>query len=199
MIRAAVTRWFRPGATVVLGLALLVSISLLVVEVSNRLTALERANSDNSQWVLMQAEVEVLRLQAAIIAARDTPDPARIEEVRRWFNVFYSRVKLIEESPIYATLLAGPDYAPHLARMRGYLDRTVPLIDSPDTTLAAVSLCHTTQVRAVPAAISSWQPRFSSSAFRPCLLRLARPPQHWGSCCGRILISCRNWRALPFC
>ena len=137
MIRAAVTRWFRPGATVVLGLALLVSISLLVVEVSNRLTALERANSDNSQWVLMQAEVEVLRLQAAIIAARDTPDPARIEEVRRWFNVFYSRVKLIEESPIYATLLAGPDYAPHLARMRGYLDRTVPLIDSPDTTLAA--------------------------------------------------------------
>jgi len=47
LIRAAVTRWFRPGATVVLGLALLVSISLLVVEVSNRLTALERANSDN--------------------------------------------------------------------------------------------------------------------------------------------------------
>lgn len=137
MTRAEFTRWLRPGATILLGLALLTSITLLALEVSNRLAALERANSDNSQWVLMQAEVEVLRLQAAIIAAREDPSPETLGEVRRWFNVFYSRVKLIEESPIYATLLAGPDYAPHLALMRGYLDRTVTLIDGPDPTLGA--------------------------------------------------------------
>lgn len=116
---------------------LLTAITLLVVEVNKRLNALERANSDNSQWVLMQAEVEVLRLQSAIITARADPDPVNIEEVRRWFNVFYSRVKLIGESPIYAGLLEGPDYAAQMALMRAYLDRTVALIDSPDPTLAA--------------------------------------------------------------
>lgn len=127
--------WLRPALAVLLGLVLLTAITLLVAEVDKRLKALERANSDNGQWVLMQAEVEVLRLQSAIVTARTLPVHANLEEVRRWFNVFYSRVKLIEDSPIYATLLAGPDYAQDLALMRGYLDRTVAIIDSPDTVL----------------------------------------------------------------
>ena len=120
-----------------LGLALVLAITLLSVEVRDRLVALERANSDNSQWVFMQAEVEVLRLQAAVATAQDMPGSANLDDVRRWFNVLYSRIGLIQGSPIYTALLAGPDYAPRIALLRDYLDRNVALIDSPDPVLAA--------------------------------------------------------------
>lgn len=130
-------RWLRFGATATVAAICLAVIPFLALEVRDRLDALERANSDNTQWVLMQTEVEVLRLQAAILAARDDPAPANLEEVRRWFNVLYSRVSMLQESPVYAPLLSTPDYSSSYGGIRAYLDRTVALIDSPDTILAA--------------------------------------------------------------
>ncbi len=135
--------WFQTlrivGATVVLGVCI-VTIVTLALDVKTRLQALEAANSDNTQWVMMQAEVEVLRLQGAtltVLAKHDSDDlPAALDEVRRWFNVFYSRVAMLEQSPVYAPLLAKPDYAPDYAVLRGFLDSTVTTIDGSDAQLA---------------------------------------------------------------
>ena len=111
----------------------IVAILFLAQDVRTRLNALERANSDNSQWVMMQTEVEVLRLQGAVLTARDDPSSAALDEVRRWFNVFYSRVAMLEQSTVYAPLLSQPDYISDHNRLRQFLDGGVGLIDGPDT------------------------------------------------------------------
>lgn len=127
------------GAAVLLGLCF-AAIVMLALDVKERLTALEQANSDNTQWVMMQSEVEVLRLQAAILTVLETPPPddlpAALDEVRRWFNVLYSRVSMLEQSSVYAPLLAKDDYQDDHQTLRAFLDENVALIDASDTKLA---------------------------------------------------------------
>ncbi len=126
----------RIGVTVALAIGCLVIIGLLAQEVRAKLAALQRATSDNTQWVMMQTEVEVLRLQGAVAAAREAPSSEALDEIRRWFNVFYSRVSMLERSAIYAPLLARPEYRADHARLRTFLDARVALIDGPNTRLA---------------------------------------------------------------
>lgn len=132
-------RWARQvrlGTMAGLALLCLVAIGLLAHEVRSKLTALQRASSDNTQWVVMQTEVEILRLQSALQVALTEPTPDHLDEVRRWFNVLYSRIGMLEQSPIYAPLLTGADFAPEYERLRDFLDQTVTTIDAPDTVLA---------------------------------------------------------------
>ena len=141
-------RWaqsLRLGGTALAILFCLGAILFLGLDVRSRLQALERANSDNTQWVMMQTEVEVLRLHAAVLNAMDVSDPTldpalqpdALNEVRRWFNVLYSRVTMLQESAIYAPLLALPEYSEDHGLLRGYLDSHVALIDENDAVLAA--------------------------------------------------------------
>lgn len=128
----------------VFGVAMLVSlcltaILLLASDVRTRLGALERASSDNTQWVIMQTEVEVLRMLTAVLQAEATgamtgtaPD---LSEVRRWFNILYSRIGMLEQSKIYAPQLLRGGYVDDHRTIRGFLDRTLPLIDGPDDAL----------------------------------------------------------------
>ena len=131
----------RLGGTALAVVFCLGAILFLGLDVRSRLQALERANSDNTQWVMMQTEVEVLRLHAAVLNAMELADttqrPAALDEVRRWFNVLYSRVSMLQESTVYAPLLAGPDYSDDHQLLRGYLDENVALIDQNDAVLGA--------------------------------------------------------------
>ena len=129
----------RLGSVVLLLGFCLIAILTLGFEVRSRLAALERANSDNTQWVMMQAEVEALRLQTAVLQAQrpGVDMPSALDEVRRWFNVFYSRVGMLEESAIYGPLMTKPAYAPQYAKFRAFLDTMVSKIDSPDAAMMA--------------------------------------------------------------
>lgn len=135
--RLLLLRWLRLGIAAAVVVVCLAMIPFLALEVRDKLDALERANSDNTQWVMMQTEVEVLRLRGAVLNARANPTSEALDEVRRWFNVLYSRVSMLQESTVYAPLMATPDYSGNHAALRNYLDRTVALIDSPDTVLSA--------------------------------------------------------------
>lgn len=127
---------YRLGAAALVAGLCLVAIAFLAQEVRARLAVLERANSDNTQWVMLQTEVEVLRLQGALTEAQKRPTPDRLDEVRRWFNVFYSRVAMLDRSTLYARLMDLPDYAAGYRQVMAYLDETVALIDAPDRMLA---------------------------------------------------------------
>lgn len=124
----------RVGVTVVVLASCLAVMLALAVEVRNRLTALERASSDNVQWVMAQAEVEMLRLQGAVQEAIAQPE-AGLQDLRLRFNLLFSRVAILQKSPIYAPVWTGPAFAPDLAIIKGFLDRNVPLIDGPDDAL----------------------------------------------------------------
>lgn len=150
-------RW---AAALALVSACLVGIFMLGNDVRARLKALERANSDNTQWVMMQTEVEILRLQTAVIEAQavvaranlagggaNSPalppqDQARataaaLAEVRRWFDVIYSRVQTLEQSPLYVPLLRRPAYVTEHQALHKFVHDRVPLMDGPDSGLIA--------------------------------------------------------------
>lgn len=137
------SRLLRRGPIALAIVFCIVSIAMLVSDVRNRLGALEAANSDNLQWNVMQTEVEALRLQQAVAAALLTdgratpPAPAALEEVRRWFNVFYSRISMLQSSEIHGEQLKKPEYRDDVQAIRGILDATVPFIDGGDASLAA--------------------------------------------------------------
>jgi PAS domain S-box-containing protein len=116
-------------------LALLVLIGALALDVRNRLEELDLANSDNGQWVMMQTEVEVLRLQNTLIKAQS--GTASLPEVRRWFNVFYSRLRLLEQSPLYSEFIQKPRNLSRLNEMQNFVDRWVSVIDAQDDVLRA--------------------------------------------------------------
>lgn len=105
-------------------LALVLAISLsgivaLGIEVQRRLDVLSSANSDSVQWALSQLEVELMRLKVQSTAVDDGPDNLRLR-----FDIFYSRIRTVQESPLYAGLRDLPEFAGPLARISAFLDRS---------------------------------------------------------------------------
>jgi PAS domain S-box-containing protein len=138
--RATAMGSVRLASVVCVLLSLLIVIGSLALNVRQRLAALDAANSDNGQWVLMQTEVEVLRLQYALADARSDMthrDIARIDEVRRWFDVLFSRLRMLDHSPLYSALMSSPENRARLAQMQGFVDAWVPVIDGPRDGLIA--------------------------------------------------------------
>ncbi len=127
------------AASVLLALLLILIVSL-ILNVRGRLTHMELAGSDNGQWVMVQTEVEVLRLRLAVGAAlggRADGGQEGDEDIRRWFDVLYSRVTLLTDSPLYATLLQQPSNRMHLQDLRAFTERWSPVMDGPKADLIA--------------------------------------------------------------
>ena len=118
---------------IVAGLALLV---FLAFDVLRNLRLLETASSDNVQWTLAQAEVEFLELQTEVTRAR-TSDAPDLDLIRREFDIFYSRVQTLRQSPLYGALRQDPAYARALTQAQDFLVAGVPIIDSDDAAMRA--------------------------------------------------------------
>ncbi|WP_375691799.1 ATP-binding protein [Pseudooceanicola sp. LIPI14-2-Ac024] len=112
--------------------ALVVGMALFVLR---EIEELSRANSDNLQWSLAQTDVEFLRFQLALEHAQ--VDPATLAQVRQRFDIFYSRVSTLERGEVYREMRDNPAFDEARARIGGFLDRTVTLIDGPDQDLRA--------------------------------------------------------------
>ena len=117
--------------------AVLISVLLVLglgFEVVRKINALATANSDNVQWNLSQAEVEQYALVIALRSAQAAQDPD-LDNVRRRFDVFYSRIKTLESSDVYRTLRHRSDFFDPLQRINAFLDSTVDIVDSSDELL----------------------------------------------------------------
>ena len=112
-------------------------IVMLAVNVWRELNVLERLSADTSQWALTQSEVELLRLQLSVQAAIINGDDANLADVRRWFDVVYSRVDMLPNMQNYVELLQMPQAAKSIKNIQAFMKRTAPLIDGPDGELRA--------------------------------------------------------------
>jgi PAS domain S-box-containing protein len=113
------------------------SVSFFTNSVQREVDALAVANSDTTQWTLVQAEVELLALQVAVHHAYHVAETPDLTDVRKRFDVLYSRVRLIEESRQFADLRENPDAARSIAAMNAFLERYTPLVDGTDPALSA--------------------------------------------------------------
>ncbi|SER53662.1 PAS domain S-box-containing protein [Tranquillimonas rosea] len=132
---AVLRRWLRPGALVAaftLVAGLIVSMGWLVLE---QIDDFGTANSDNIQWSLSQADAEFFRFRLALAEARR--DPQAAPDVRRRFDVFYSRIDTIRRGAVYDVIHDRSEVAAPLADVTAFLDDAVPLIDGDDAALHA--------------------------------------------------------------
>ena len=127
-------RWARFG---ILGVVLLVcfgAIAILGFEVNRKIKEQATASSDNVQWVLSQLEVEYLNFHAAITEAQLDGD---VGDVRRRFDILYSRVATFRTGQAYETLRGELSFANLLAGLNAAVNDMIPLIDGPDDDLRA--------------------------------------------------------------
>lgn len=125
-----------PRLTKLLLLLALMVLPLLTVqsvrlghEVVQRLEGLSTAATDNMQWVLSQAEVDHLKLEAAL---NNVSEPGGVTALRRQFDVYYSRIDTFVEGPLFADLRSSPAGGKLLRRLQDRLNALVVLIDVPD-------------------------------------------------------------------
>lgn len=113
-----------------------VAVAFLAVNVSRELRLLNSASSDNVQWTLSQAEVEFLEFDLELVLAAQAADPD-LKTLRREFDIFYSRVKTLRESQLYALLRQTDRFSNNLNTVQTFLDQAVPVIDASDSDLIA--------------------------------------------------------------
>ena len=126
------------GFALFLGLlaASLYCVWLLSADARQQLNKLATAPADNLQWTLSQLEVEFGAMQAAALVA-SLEDPASLDELRKRFNVVYSRTAIITTAGAFEPVLADEGVHAAMSRVMGLMDENIPLIDGPDAQLAA--------------------------------------------------------------
>ncbi|MCA0872927.1 PAS domain S-box protein [Seohaeicola saemankumensis] len=131
----------RGQLVMIAGIALLAAviifqITALSIQVVGHLNRLQSAGSDNTQWTLSQAEVEFLEFAHAVDLSSEAAEPD-LDSVRREFDIFYSRIRTISSSPLYAGLQALSAFQEPLSETQAFLNASVERIDGSDTDLIA--------------------------------------------------------------
>lgn len=133
--RPSFARHLRTAFATVVICASLLGLGLLGLEVSDQIDLQSSASSDNLQWALSQVDVELLHLGIALDDA--SHDPAKLDTARTRFDVFFSRVQMLDVGSVFALLRKNADLTRSFSRLKTFVDETAPMIDRPDAEVLA--------------------------------------------------------------
>jgi PAS domain S-box-containing protein len=118
-----------------LHLALVVGLVVfLASEVAKELRTLRAQPLDNLNWNLTQLELDLVRFQSEIDLALAVPG-RDLTELRKRFDLFYSRGRLLERGSMITELDLSRSMGPIASELAGFLDATASLIDGPDDSI----------------------------------------------------------------
>lgn len=141
-LKSKTERWAALGRQtyrrIVLGLSVFLFIAttalggiwLISTDARREIDKLAIASADSLQWTLSQLEVEFLTYQNALLAAID--GRVEVTEVRRRFDVFYSRTQIIKNSPSFEELLESTEIGETVRRIDDLLESAIPEVDGSD-------------------------------------------------------------------
>ncbi len=121
----------RRGLTAVIVILFITIILLLVMDVRKQLERLAYATSDNVQWFLGQCETEALALELAAHEALHKEAP-HTGALQTRFDVFYSRIDTLRNSPTFEPLQGQPRVLENLNHVDQFLTKWVAIIDAQD-------------------------------------------------------------------
>lgn len=130
-LRLSSVRTLALAAAAGLFLALTSGIVTLANQAFREIVTLNIAKSDNLQWTLAQTEVEFLSFYNELVRV-DAGEVSQLPELRRWFDIFYSRINTLQTSRVYGQLTERERLVPAFQNMRQFLDETAILIDGMD-------------------------------------------------------------------
>ena len=97
------------------------AVGVLQSRQSELLSSTKRYQDDYLVWSLFQFEVEYLKLRLALSQALERPDPETAEQAVQRYEIFVSRLALIEGEHAGKVLRADPDYRATLERARDFV------------------------------------------------------------------------------
>ena len=122
--------------------ALMVVLAGIVVLANDVVRQIDRgaaASADAMEWTLSQTDVELLALDVAVHDAIAPPSanhkPDELGEVRKRFDVFYSRVMTLGSGESFAALRSEGEFADDYQLMKDFLATCTPIVDAPDDKL----------------------------------------------------------------
>ncbi|WP_375172851.1 ATP-binding protein [Pseudooceanicola sp.] len=122
-----------------LGLLLLATIVLvgsLLIDVRSKLAELASSPQDNVQWTLSQFEVESLAFALEVERAQ-TDTAADLTDLRRRYDILYSRTRTLSQSDIYRQAFADSQLTQGFETIAEEVYGLAPLIDSENPALIA--------------------------------------------------------------
>jgi PAS domain S-box-containing protein len=124
----------KPGRAmlVLAGLVVIAAIVFLTISVQREIRLLGSAQSDNVQWSLAQTEVEYLEYIRELDGA-----PIDLEQLKRRFDVFFSRINTIQSASVFAELRADADSQGKLDEISDFLNNSAAIIDAGDAEILA--------------------------------------------------------------
>ena len=100
--------------------------------VLNELDHIGTNATERLTWKLAQIQISHLQLKEKAHLSEEGKD---LHVLRLEFNIYFSRVATLQESPMFETLRANENFAERLVRIQRRLDQFVPIVDGPDTEL----------------------------------------------------------------
>ena len=131
-----VVRGLKP-TIIVLAVVSIGVVAFLWLRLEGELATYRQEAVDNIHWNISQLELDIVRFGAEAEIVQLKPGEP-LGELRKRFDLFYSRVQSVLQGNMYAKLNLGDVVAPMNKRLAGYLGQTTPLIDSPDADLRAI-------------------------------------------------------------
>ncbi|MBB4841809.1 signal transduction histidine kinase/ActR/RegA family two-component response regulator [Paucibacter oligotrophus] len=114
--------WSLPLSAITLALITsFAGVALLQHRQTELLNATNRYEEDYLAWSLFQLEAEYLKLRLALQQALDPQSKTDAEQVAQRFEIFVSRINLIESEHAAAVLQANPDYLSTLTRSKQFV------------------------------------------------------------------------------
>ncbi|MEZ5911452.1 MAG: ATP-binding protein [Paracoccaceae bacterium] len=130
-------RWARRLVAVAALAAVAVAIAVLARSLVAKLDDLAGTDSESVTWTLTQQEIEAQKFRVATLAARLSPDPQALAEVRTAFDIYYSRHKTLMIGRNFRTLRETDVTADVVANSWEKAQALLPTIDADDAALRA--------------------------------------------------------------
>lgn len=121
---------------VIVGLGLAATIGTLASQVFQRLDGYAHAPRDNVHWSILQVKSELDELRLKIDALSDASAES-VADFRMRFDIFYSRVALLESAPIFAALRRELFFRDGIKNLRRVLNALDPMLSGDNPTLFA--------------------------------------------------------------
>lgn len=109
-----------------------IAIITLGATVARELRVFEDQSMESAQWSLAQTEIEFLEFTNLLNGS----DP-NLKNLRRRFDVFYSRVGILENARTFEGMRADPQFASTLDQLKAFRDTVSETIDADDAALRA--------------------------------------------------------------